>query len=37
MELEELKRAIEAILFAAGERIDIARRSAGLETDPDEI
>ena len=37
MELEELKRAIEAILFAAGERIDIARLSAVLETDPDEI
>ncbi len=37
MELEELKRAIEAILFAAGERIDLARLSAVLETDPDEI
>lgn len=37
MELEELKRAIEAILFAAGERIDIARLSAVLETDPADI
>ena len=37
MELEQLKRAIEAILFAAGERIGIARLSAVLETDPAEI
>ena len=37
MELEELKRAIEAILFAAGERIDSSRMSAVLETDADEI
>lgn len=37
MELEELQRAIEAILFAAGERLEIARLSAVLETDPDEI
>ena len=37
MELEELERAIEAILFAAGERIDIARLSAVLETDPVEV
>ena len=37
MELEELKRAIEAILFAAGERIDISRLSAVLETDEKEI
>ena len=37
MEFEELKRAIEAILFAAGERIEIARLSAVLETDPSEI
>lgn len=37
MELEQLKRAIEAILFAAGERIEIARLSAVLETDPSEI
>ena len=37
MEREELKRAIEAILFAAGERIEIARLSSALETDPSEI
>ena len=37
MELDELKRAIEAILFAAGERIDISRLSAVLETDEHEI
>ena len=37
METEQLTRAIEAILFAAGERIDIDRLSAVLETDPDEI
>ena len=37
METEQLTRAIEAILFAAGERIEITRLSAVLETDPDEI
>ena len=37
METEQLQRAIEAILFAAGERIDIARLSQVLETDPSEI
>ena len=37
MEQEDLQRAIEAILFAAGERIEIARLSAVLEADPDEI
>ena len=37
MEFEELQRAIEAILFAAGERIDISRLSAVLETDTSEI
>ncbi len=37
MEREELKKAIEAILFAAGERIDILRLAAALETDPDEV
>ena len=37
MELEELKRAIEAILFAAGERIDVSRLSAVLEVDENEI
>ncbi len=37
MEFEQLQRAIEAILFAAGERIDIQRLSAVLETDPSDI
>ena len=37
MEQQELQRAIEAILFAAGERIEISRLSTVLETDPDEI
>ena len=37
MELEQLQRAIEAILFAAGERIDIQRLADVLETDPSEI
>ena len=33
MELDELQRAIEAILFAAGERVEVARLAAVLETD----
>ena len=37
MEMEQLQRAIEAILFAAGERIDISRLSSVLETDTNEI
>lgn len=37
MEHEELQRAIEAILFAAGERIEIARLAAVLGTDPSDI
>ena len=37
MEPEQLQRAIEAILFAAGERIEISRLAAALETDPSEI
>ena len=37
MEFEQLQRAIEAILFAAGERIEIARLSAVLEADPSDI
>jgi len=37
MEQTELQRAIEAILFAAGERVEIPRLSAALETDEDEI
>ncbi len=37
MELEELNRAIEAILFAAGERMDLSRLASALETDPSEV
>ena len=37
METEELQRAIEAILFAAGERIDASRLAMALETDEKEI
>jgi len=37
MELTELQRAIEAILFAAGERVDVSRLAMALETDEDEI
>ncbi len=37
MEFSELQRAIEAILFAAGERVEIARLAAVLETDPADI
>ena len=37
MELTELQRAIEAILFAAGERVEIARLAATLEVDENEI
>ena len=37
METTELQRAIEAILFAAGERIEVTRLAATLETDPAEI
>ena len=37
MDFEQLQRAIEAILFAAGERIEISRLSMALETDEDEI
>lgn len=37
MELNELQRAIEAILFAAGERVDIARIADALETDAADI
>lgn len=37
MDQEELQRAIEAILFAAGEPVDVARLSLALETDPDVI
>ena len=37
MEQKELQRAIEAILFAAGERIEISRLAMALEADPKEI
>ena len=37
MEQTELQRAIEAILFAAGERIEASRLSMALETDENEI
>ena len=37
MEQIELQRAIEAILFAAGERVDIDRLAMTLEVDADEI
>ena len=37
MEQIELQRVIEAILFAAGERIEISRLCMALEVDPDEV
>lgn len=37
MERIELQRAIEAILFAAGERVEVGRLSLALETDPADI
>ena len=37
MELTELQRAIEAILFAAGERVEISRLAMALETDEKDI
>jgi len=37
MEQNELMRIIEAILFAAGERVEISRLASVLETDADEI
>ena len=37
MEFEQLQRAIEAILFASGERIELQRLSFALEADPTEI
>ena len=37
MDREELQRAIEAILFAAGERIEASRLAMALETDVSEI
>ena len=37
MEPEELERAVEAILFAAGEPVECARLCQTLEVDPDEM
>ena len=37
MDQTELQRAIEAILFAAGERVEISRLAATMEVDPVEI
>lgn len=37
MEQIELQRAIEAILFAAGERVDVSRLAFALEVDENEI
>ena len=37
MEITDLQRAIEAILFAAGEYVDISRLCTALEADEDEI
>jgi len=37
MESIELQRAIEAVLFAAGERVEISRLALALEADPEDI
>ena len=37
MELTQLHRGIEAILFAAGEPVEVSRLSFALEADPDEV
>ena len=37
MELTELQRAIEAILFASGEKVEASRLAMALECDEDEI
>lgn len=37
MEQTQLQRAIEAILFAAGERVEISRLAMALETDEKEV
>ena len=37
MDFEQLQRAIEAILFAAGERVDVSRLAYALETDENEL
>lgn len=37
MEFEQLQRAAEAILFAAGESVELSRLAMALEADPDEV
>lgn len=37
MEQTDLQRAIEAILFAAGERVEVSRLAATLQVDPSDI
>ncbi len=37
MDFEQLQRAIEAILFAAGERVELQRLAFALETDEQEV
>lgn len=37
MEFEQLKRAVEAILFAAGESVEISRMAAALCVDPADV
>ena len=37
MELDELQRAIEAVLFASGERVEASRLASALETDENEV
>lgn len=37
VDFEQMQRAIEAILFAAGERVDIQRLAFALEVDPADI
>jgi segregation and condensation protein B len=37
MELNELQRAVEAILFAAGERVELSRLAMVLETDEKDV
>ncbi len=37
MDSNEIQRAVEAILFAAGERVEISRLSEVLKAEPDEV
>ena len=37
METEELQRAIEAVLFASGERMELSRLASTLQTDEHEV